>query len=260
MEMGVIPIVSLKIKILKEMNAEHIADGYSLSKFLNDWAATNRELDFEPSTQFDAASFFPPMDDPPVIPDVVREQCVSRMFNISSYSLGKLKDIVSTNSGIQLALKLLQHLFINVDSTTTTEDEIELAHVVAQLRKAKQHQRDKLKDMSPDKIALHALESINVGVNIILERNYDPYMYSSLCNIGLYKTDFGWGKPISVTLARSPMKNNIVFLDDPSGEGINALITLTEADMLIFQSNKELLEFASPVAYSPERGPSSNPT
>nr|XP_033512495.1 acylsugar acyltransferase 3-like [Nicotiana tomentosiformis] len=233
------------------------------------------------------------MDDPPVIPNVVREQCVSRMFNISSYSLGKLKDIVSTNSEVQNLTRievatalvhkcgmsvsmansglfrpsLVTHLmnlhphfplntignaYCFLNSATTTEDEIQLPHIVAQLRKAKQHQRNMLKDMSSDKIALHALESINAGVNIIIEKKYDPYMYSSLCNLGLYKIDFGWGKPINVTLARSPMKNNIVFLDNPSGEGINTLITLREADMLIFQSNKELLEFAYPVVYSPE--------
>lgn len=41
------------------------------------------------------------------------------------------------------------------------------------------------------------------------------------------------------------MKNNLTFLDDPSRDRINTLITLTEIDMSLFQTNKEILEFAA---------------
>ncbi|KAK4709160.1 hypothetical protein R3W88_030085 [Solanum pinnatisectum] len=44
--------------------------------------------------------------------------------------------------------------------------------------------------------------------------------------------------------------NNFIFMDEPSGDGINVLITLTKDDMLNFQKKKELLEFASPVVES----------
>ncbi|XP_033507977.2 acylsugar acyltransferase 3-like [Nicotiana tomentosiformis] len=76
----------------------------SLLKFLKDWAATARhELDFEPSTQFDAHSFFPQIDDLPVVPDIMREpqRCVSRIYHFSSSSLDRLKDIVAMNSQVQ---------------------------------------------------------------------------------------------------------------------------------------------------------------
>ncbi|KAK4353975.1 hypothetical protein RND71_026169 [Anisodus tanguticus] len=59
-------------------------------------------------------------------------------------------------------------------------------------------------------------------------------------------------EPIRVTLERHPMKNSFIFLDDPSGDRINAVITLKEADMLVFQSNKELLEFSSTIVQSSE--------
>ncbi|XP_060169827.1 acylsugar acyltransferase 3-like [Lycium barbarum] len=267
-----------------------IVDGYSLSKFLNDWAATSRnELDFKPSAQFDAASFFPLMDDPPFVRDFVREpqQCLSRTYNFSSSNLRRLKDIVATNSEVQnptrveVALALLHKCVLMANfrefkpfllssvmnirptlplintignatcffsSATTTEDEIQVPHAVARVQKAKQHLRDKLKDTSSDQIASHALESIKAAAN----SSSEILFCSSLCNFGLYKTDFGWGKPIRVTLPSHPMKNNIIFLDDPSGQGIDALITLKETDMLIFQVNKELLEFASPLVPSPE--------
>uniref|UniRef100_A0A0V0HFM9 Putative ovule protein n=1 Tax=Solanum chacoense TaxID=4108 RepID=A0A0V0HFM9_SOLCH len=83
-----------------------IVDAYSISKFLNDWAAITRESDFKPSPQFDAIFFFLLMDDPPVyvVPDVLRDQhqsCVSRMYHFSSSSWGRLKDTLSTNPGVQ---------------------------------------------------------------------------------------------------------------------------------------------------------------
>nr|XP_033516706.1 acylsugar acyltransferase 3-like [Nicotiana tomentosiformis] len=269
-----------------------IADGYSLLKFLKDWAATTRhELDFKPSTQFDAHSFFPPMamnDLPAVMPDIVREtqRRVSRMYHFSSSSLGRLKEIVAMNSQVQNPTRvevatallhkceaavsmanlgvfqpsLLCHLMnfrpplpqntignacYFFGSIAATEDEIQLPHFVAQLRKAKQYLQDKSKD--PHQLASHLLERVKERANKSEKNKFDFYMCSSLCNLGVYKIDFGWGEPIRVTLARNPMKNNFIFLDSPNGNGINVLITLTEADMLIFESNKELLEFTSPV-------------
>ncbi|OIT35573.1 PREDICTED: acylsugar acyltransferase 3-like [Nicotiana attenuata] len=269
-----------------------IADGYSLLKFLKDWAATTRhDLDFKPSAQFDAHSFFPPVamnDLPAVMPDILREpqQRVSRIYHFSSSSLDTLKDIVAMNSHVlnptrvEVATALLHKcgaavsmanfsvfqpsLLLHImnfrpplpqntignacfffGSIAATEDEIQLPHFVAQLRKAKQYLQDKSKD--PHQLASHLLEKVKEQANKSGENKFDLYMCSSLCNLGVYKIDFGWGEPIRVTLARNPMKNNFIFLDPPNGDGINVLITLTEADMLTFQSNKELLEFASPL-------------
>ncbi|PHU03623.1 hypothetical protein BC332_28874 [Capsicum chinense] len=80
-----------------------IADGYSFSRLLNDWADIARQVDLKPSPQFNASSFFPLMDDAPAIPNGVLEPQlhVSRMYNFSSFSLRRLKDVVATNSGVQ---------------------------------------------------------------------------------------------------------------------------------------------------------------
>ncbi|XP_060192784.1 acylsugar acyltransferase 3-like [Lycium barbarum] len=194
-----------------------IVDAYSISMFLNDWAAITGESDFKPSPQFDANSFFPLMDDPPiyVVPDFLRGQhqpCVSRMYHFSSSSLGRLKDTVSMNSEVQnptrfeVAIALIHkcgreaskannsglfkpslscHLMnlrpplpLNTigngvhffNTIAVTEDEIQVPHFVAQIRKAKQHLRDQLASRSLMEIKLEP-----EGANI-MEREYDFYL------------------------------------------------------------------------------------
>ncbi|CAN4076292.1 unnamed protein product [Withania somnifera] len=274
-----------------------IADAYSLCTFVNDWASTARDhLDFKPSPQFNASSFFQPIHDPPAIPiDVPKPQPhVSRIYNFSSSSLGRLKDIIvsATNSEvvkinptrIEVATALLhkcgaalsmeksgvfkpsalRHVMnlrppiplntmgnacVLFGSITKTEDDIKLPNFIAQLQEAKQQLRDDLKDMNTNQIAAHALERLKHGADIMEFNKYDTYSCRSVCNFGLYTIDFGWGRPVRVTLAGNPTKNHFLFMDDSTGDGINVLVSLTEADMLIFQNNKELLEFASPVVH-----------
>ncbi|PHU03626.1 hypothetical protein BC332_28877 [Capsicum chinense] len=50
-----------------------IVDGYSFSRFLNDWADIARQVYLKPSPQFNASSFLPLMDDAPAIPNGVPE-------------------------------------------------------------------------------------------------------------------------------------------------------------------------------------------
>uniref|UniRef100_M1ABN7 Acyl-transferase n=1 Tax=Solanum tuberosum TaxID=4113 RepID=M1ABN7_SOLTU len=275
-----------------------IVDGYSAFKFLSDWismARDHHELNFQPSPQFDGASFFPPIDNPPRMPNVVPDpqRCVSRMYNFSSSSLFKLKDIVSINSQIQnpsrieVATAFLHKCGVDVSMAKSgmfrptmlfhvmnlrppiplntmgnatclfstiaiTKDNITLPNYVGELQKAKLQLRNELKDMNTNQLASHGIEKIKDIINIAKQDVFDIYFCTSLCTFGSHKIDFGWGSPLRVTQVKHPMKNKFNFMDDPSGEGINVLITLTEADMLLFQSNKELLEFASPVIQSIE--------
>ncbi|KAH0715466.1 hypothetical protein KY284_008371 [Solanum tuberosum] len=272
-----------------------LVDGYSAFKFLSDWISMARELNFQPSPQFDGASFFPPIDNPPPMPNVVPDpqRCVSRMYNFSSSSLFKLKDIVSTNSQIQnpsrieVATAFLHKCGVDVSMAKSgmfkptmlfhvmnlrppiplntmgnatclfstiamTEDNITLPNYVGELQKAKLQLREELKDMNTNQLASHGIEKMKEIINIAKQDVFDMYFCTSLCTFGSHKIDFGWGSPLRVTQVKHPMKNKFNFMDDPSGEGINVLITLTEADMLLFQSNKELLEFASPVIQSLE--------
>lgn len=71
---------------------------------------------------------------------------------------------------------------------------------------------------------------------------------SSLCKVGIYETDFGWGKPIWVSPGgiNGPVFQNLVFLNETSaGDGIEAWVTLDEQDMVILERETQILKFAS---------------
>jgi hypothetical protein len=69
------------------------------------------------------------------------------------------------------------------------------------------------------------------------------YKCSSWCKFPLYETDFGWGKSAWMTSANKLVSNTISLLDTGSG-GVEALITLDEEEMAIFECHEELLEYA----------------
>ncbi|XP_071687846.1 acylsugar acyltransferase 3-like [Rutidosis leptorrhynchoides] len=72
------------------------------------------------------------------------------------------------------------------------------------------------------------------------------YWCSSFCGFPFNKLDFGWGKPMGITLAlntKNPKKNGFVLMDTPFGDGIEAFVTLEKECMDIFENDKELLSF-----------------
>ncbi|XP_055835299.1 acylsugar acyltransferase 3-like [Solanum dulcamara] len=101
----------------------------------------------------------------------------------------------------------------------TSEDEIQVPNFVDQLGKAKQHVKDKLKEINVNELGSRALEESKVAKNIMADDDY--YLCSSFRNFGLYTIDFGWGRPIRVVPASHPRKKTLHFLDDPNGDGIN---------------------------------------
>lgn len=71
------------------------------------------------------------------------------------------------------------------------------------------------------------------------------YRYSSWCRFPIYEADFGWGKPIWVTIGGCELKNSIIMMDTRSGDGIEAIVNLEKEDMDVFEKDLELLQFAS---------------
>ncbi|KAK9027769.1 hypothetical protein V6N11_067592 [Hibiscus sabdariffa] len=73
----------------------------------------------------------------------------------------------------------------------------------------------------------------------------DIKFYNSLswCRFGVYEADFGWGKPIWVSLAgASGEAPDIFVLLDARDGGIEAWVLLNEEEMGTFQRNEELLK------------------
>ncbi|KAK9117448.1 hypothetical protein Sjap_016395 [Stephania japonica] len=67
--------------------------------------------------------------------------------------------------------------------------------------------------------------------------------FSSWCWL-FYDADFGWGRPVWV----SPplyLKNVVILMDTRDGEGIEAWVSLLDEDIVEFESDSELLPFAS---------------
>lgn len=75
----------------------------------------------------------------------------------------------------------------------------------------------------------------------------DYFSCTSMCNGGMYEANFGWGRPVWVSLggAEDPLVMNLIFLmDTKSGGGIEAWVSLSEEEMDVFERDPELLEFA----------------
>ena len=71
------------------------------------------------------------------------------------------------------------------------------------------------------------------------------FSFTSLCRFPLYVADFGWGKPLRAGSASLTFKNLVVFMDAPTGGGIEAWVNLEMEDMEKFEMDDELLGFIS---------------
>ncbi|KAI3699476.1 hypothetical protein L2E82_43817 [Cichorium intybus] len=65
----------------------------------------------------------------------------------------------------------------------------------------------------------------------------DVYRCTSFCRRPYYEMDFGWGCPKWVTMADVQVKNTFVLFDTPDGDGIEAMVSLEEDGMRLFQCN-----------------------
>lgn len=74
----------------------------------------------------------------------------------------------------------------------------------------------------------------------------ETYISSSLCNMPLYDVDFGWGRPVWVTVPLPDSKKGMMVMDSNRGDGsVEAWVVLVEEDMYLLERDPELLGYAS---------------
>ncbi|KAI3698993.1 hypothetical protein L2E82_42955 [Cichorium intybus] len=130
------------------------------------------------------------------------------------------------------------NLFTLVIANMADSDEIGLSKVIAGVREGKME----LEGIRNEQEVVEKL------ANTFSNLHGDIYYSSSVCRIPFYEVDFGWGKPVDVTI-RIPNvdENSLILMDTPCRDGITALVRLPEEEMAILVKDKEFLTYVENV-------------
>ncbi|XP_021801900.1 BAHD acyltransferase BIA1-like [Prunus avium] len=82
-------------------------------------------------------------------------------------------------------------------------------------------------------------------INLVKNDDIDKYVCTSWCRFPFYEANFGWGKPSWVSFVPVPVDNITNLMDKRDGNGIEAWVNLRQKKMALFESNEELLAYAS---------------
>ncbi|KAL4569493.1 hypothetical protein LXL04_025132 [Taraxacum kok-saghyz] len=119
-------------------------------------------------------------------------------------------------------------------SISKMQGEIRLNELVAEVKKGKM-ELEGIRDQQ---------EVVEKLLNTFSTLRGDVYYTSSVCNAPFYEVDFGWGKPLEVTVRIPDVEEKtIIMFDTPSGDGISALVHLPEEDISILKKDKEFLTY-----------------
>ncbi|KAI5674932.1 hypothetical protein M9H77_05882 [Catharanthus roseus] len=122
------------------------------------------------------------------------------------------------------------------------EEGIEFPALVRQLREAKL----KFKNLPREKLSYESqmmeLEKCLKEVKNSSTSNIDVYYFSSFSRLGINKVDFGWGKAEWTTMLQTQSQEMYLF-GSIDGNGLEALVTLEEEKMSLFEKNQHLLPF-----------------
>ncbi|KAL1830925.1 hypothetical protein DCAR_0100884 [Daucus carota subsp. sativus] len=129
--------------------------------------------------------------------------------------------------------------------TNETKHELELHELVKLLRGKLRNTLKNCSEISTaDGLFLEAAKNFNIIQEDMESDETDVRIFTTLCRMPLYETEFGWGKPEWVTIPE--MHLEIVFLlDTKCGTGIEALVSMDEADMVQFELDPTISAFAS---------------
>ncbi|KAK9178488.1 hypothetical protein WN943_027679 [Citrus x changshan-huyou] len=127
----------------------------------------------------------------------------------------------------------------------TGEKETKLQDLVCELRRAKEEfSRNGLQTLLENKCLLTIQDQ---SIRDKFESGeIDFFSFTSVVRFPFYQAaDFGWGKPIHVTFLNFVSPNFFMLMATNDGTGVEALVSLSPEDMVLFQRNQELLAFAT---------------
>ncbi|CAL9016620.1 unnamed protein product, partial [Prunus brigantina] len=140
----------------------------------------------------------------------------------------------------------LQHYLKEVEEESDDET-IDLKDLVAKLRKGLEQQ----KEIYPTKLPFDSIKAWQWDQECQkLTGNVDMYHLcpGSWCRFPFYEAVFGWGKPAWVSIPSiglRPRLDLVILIDKRDGKGIEAMLSVSEEIMEHFESNPELLKYAS---------------
>lgn len=137
--------------------------------------------------------------------------------------------------------------FIGPRNMEADDNELELQSLLGKIRKEMEgFGENYVKKLQGEGALLAICEFSKEFGELAMSDHIDFYVCSSWCKFDLYAADFGWGRPIWASNTSTKVRNVIILMDARDGEGIEAWLTLSDEDMALLESNKELLEFAAP--------------
>lgn len=139
------------------------------------------------------------------------------------------------------------NLFGYFAAVESKQSNTELKDLVVQLRQGIQSfVENEAKSYGGDNASQVLLKHFKGGDGLRGREEIQLYMCTSWCNLGFYESaDFGWGKPIWLSITPAFYKNLIALIDTRDGCGVEAWVTLSEEEMAFFECDPELLAFAS---------------
>lgn len=150
--------------------------------------------------------------------------------------------------------KLLECVVGNFTWNATTQyrvaDETEFQCLVGYLRVSMTKIDDKfIEEMQGNEGFSKVQQRLKELSDVYSDDNSDYVPCTSLCKVGFYDVDFGWGKPLWLCSTGGMSKdsplffNLIVLLDTRFGDGVEAWVNLDEQEMALMEQDPELLAF-----------------
>ncbi|KAG5242360.1 vinorine synthase [Salix suchowensis] len=254
-----------------------VADGSTLATFVKSWAAITRDpkhiLD---EVIFDCTTLFPPQDLSSfslhnLMKKDMLNEIVTKRFLFDGSKVAALRDEVGNGPSLDRPTRFIavSSLILAAMMTVTRENEADQQISVVTIAV---NLRGRLKPPSESNVLNY--NSLAGKLDESIRKMNDEYIrkflagggyfnfvkrfrekakkglnmmafgLSSWCRFPFYEADFGWGKPIRLIPALQ-LNRVAIFLDTADGEGIEAWISLSKEDMVMFEQHPGIFTHAS---------------